>query len=140
MNNNVIQATKNVFQISEDDRMPINTMQNNIYLSEPASFFKGEDDEHFFTLDIAAPGYYKDEIEISMIHGILRVSANKKRTSRGHNCRQIIEEVDTDSIERLFKLAKEVQHEHIDATYRNGIIHLKFSPGNEKDVYEVELK
>ena len=63
----------------------------------------------------------------------------KKRTSRGHRCRQIIEEVDTDSIERLFKLAKEVQREHIDATYRDGVIHLKFSPGNEKDVYQVEL-
>lgn len=140
MNKKTVQALKNVLPMSEDDRMPINDVQKSIYLSEPASFFKGEEDEHFFTLDISAPGYYKDEIEVSMLRGMLRVSATKKRTSRGHHCRQIIEEIDTDSIERLFKLATEVQHEHIDVTYQNGIIHIKFSPGNEKDVYQVDIK
>ena len=123
---------------TEDDIMPI-PRRKEVTLSPPVSFFQATEDKEYFTIDIPAVGYKKEEIEISVIRGLLRVKANKRRISRGHRCAQIIEEIDTDSIERLFKLANFVQHKHIDATYQNDVIHLSFSPGNEREIHEVEI-
>ena len=124
---------------TEDDIMPL-LPRKDIQLSRPASFFQVAESDEYFTLDIPAVGYKKEEIEIFVINGLLRVNANKIRKSRGHNCAQIIEEIDTDSIERMFRLASFVQHEHIDATYKDDVIHLSFSPGNEKDIHKVEIQ
>lgn len=137
---NKINPGHNPFSLgTKDDIMPIPARQD-IQLSRPAAFFQSAESPEYFTLDIPAVGYEKEEIEIFVINGLLRVSANKKRTSRGHHCAQIIEEIDTDSIERLFKLADFVQHEHIDATYQNDVIHLSFTPGNEKDIHQVDIQ
>ncbi len=138
--NNKIQPGHNPYPLgTADDIMPI-PHRRDIKLSRPTAFFQAAKSDEYFTLDIPAVGYKKEEIEIFVTKGILRINANKKRISRGLRSAQIIEEIDTDSIERLFKLADFVQHEHIDATYENDVIHLSFSPGNEKDTHKVEIQ
>jgi len=138
--NNTARPGHNPYPLgTEDDIMPLSPRRD-IQLSPPAAFFHAAESDEYFTLDIPAVGYKKEEIEIFVIKGLLRVNANKKRISRGHRCAQIIEEIDTDSIERLFKLAEFVHHEHIDATYQDDMIHLSFSPGNEKDIHKVEIQ
>lgn len=123
-----------------EDVFPITTSGTTIPVSLSSTLFKATEDKERFTIEIPAVGYTKEEIEVYVIRNILRVNAKKRRRNFFHNSPQILEEIDTDEIVRVFKLADFVQHEHISATYKEDVITLHFSPGKEKDIHAVEIK
>lgn len=90
-----------------------------------------------FELEVAIPGYSKEEIEISVKNNLLIIRGAKKKNEL-HESEYVIKEFDNDTFERVFQLAKEIGHEKITATYKNGILRLTFIdvPGEEEVAYK----
>ncbi len=79
-----------------------------------------------FELELAVPGFSKDEIEIVLKGDVLTVRGEKSRAEHQAGAEFILEEFDFDSFERSFKLAPGIAHERIVAAYENGILKLTF--------------
>lgn len=79
-----------------------------------------------FELQIAVPGYTKDEIEVLLEGDILKVRGKKNHVEETVDHEYIVEEFDYNSFERCFKLNQSIAREEIEATCKNGILTLVF--------------
>jgi len=94
-------------------------------------------DDKIFELQLAVPGFAKDEIEILVKEGVLTVRGEKSKSEQIEKSQYILEEFDFQSFERNFRLADSVAKENIDAEYKNGILKLTFVdvPEEEERTY-----
>ena len=77
--------------------------------------------DNAYLLELALPGYGKDEIKVSLENGYLTVSAvRQKREENSNYLRREIAE----SSSRSFYVGTEVEQEDIRAKYENGILNL----------------
>lgn len=83
-------------------------------------------DEKIFELELAVPGFTKDELEVLVKDGVLTVRGEKSKSEHVEKSKYILEEFDFKSFERCFRLAENVAKENIEAEYRNGILKLTF--------------
>jgi len=90
----------------------------------PANLRKDGD---LFELELAVPGFTKEEIEITLKDDVLVVKGEKSRAERRPGAEFIMEEFDFDSFERAFKLASGIAHEQIAASCEHGILKLSFT-------------
>lgn len=91
---------------------------------EPAVNMKATVNE--FLLEVATPGFAKEDIVVEVKGDILTVKGEKSKTENIDNQDFIVYEFDTDKFERQFKLASEINPENIAAKYENGILKLNF--------------
>ncbi len=77
-------------------------------------------------LELAVPGYRKEEIEILVQDDLLKIRGEKNNKGKTESSQYILEEFDLETFERCFRLADGVGHEKITATLRNGILRLLF--------------
>lgn len=77
-----------------------------------------------FGLEFAAPGFKKEDFKVSVDNGVLNISAEKKEEKNEENSKFTRKEFSYNSFSRSFSLPENVDHEHIDAKYENGILHL----------------
>jgi HSP20 family protein len=89
----------------------------------PAANFKREG--FHFEIEVAMPGFLKEEIHVSVFDDILTVRGEKTKEEKPPS-EYIVQEFDADIVERQFKLAKEIIHEKISAKYDNGLLKLTF--------------
>lgn len=91
--------------------------------------------EHLFELQLAIPGYKKEELEIELRDDVLivRGERNSSPTRMEKEGTFIIEEFDFDSFERSFRLSPDIAHEKIEATYDKGILHITFEDVPEEE-------
>lgn len=80
-----------------------------------------------FELEMAVPGFSKEEIKITLEDDILTVKGEKSRAERRPGAEFILEEFDFDSFERAFKLAPGIVHDQIAASCEHGILKLSFT-------------
>lgn len=80
-----------------------------------------------FDLELAVPGFSREEIEITLKDDILKVKGEKSRAERRPGAEFIMEEFDFDSFERAFKLAPGIVHDQIAASCEHGILKLSFT-------------
>ncbi len=74
-----------------------------------------------FRLDIAAPGYRKEDFSVSIVNDVLKISANRDNNSvEGET--YIRCEFMNGSFERSFVVGKAIDTSKIDARYENGIL------------------
>lgn len=90
-------------------------------------------EDTLFELELAVPGFFKDEIEIALKDDVLTVCGEKTKSERMAGADFILEEFDFDSFERSFKLAPGIAREKITATCENGILKLSFRNVPEAD-------
>lgn len=83
-------------------------------------------EEALFELELAIPGFVKEEIEIVLKDDILTVRGEKTKSERMGGAEFILEEFDFDTFERSFKLAPGIAREKISAFCENGILKLTF--------------
>jgi len=88
-----------------------------------------------FEMEVMAPGFSKDELEITVKDDILTIRGEQSTSKKDKGGKYIVEEFDFKSFERKFKLANAIGHEKITAKYDNGILRLTFI-----DVAEEEEK
>lgn len=99
---------------------------------------KGENGE-IFELELAVPGFSKEEIEIQMNDDLLTIRGNKSKSVEVKEADEfLMEEFAIDSFERKFRVAASIAHEKITARYENGILRLTFIdvPKEEEKLFQ----
>lgn len=97
--------------------------------------------DQIFVLEIAVPGFAKDEIEITVNDDILKIRGEKAQKEESPDKALILEEFNYDSFERNFRLAKGLGHEKITARLDAGILRLEFIdvPEDQEKMYQKVL-
>jgi len=99
-------------------------------------------DGKIFEMEVAVPGFQKEELEIAVKKDVLSIRAEKRASEKENDSEFILEEFNFDSFERKFKLAKSISREKINAEYEKGILRLTFievPAEEEKELQEVEV-
>jgi len=93
-----------------------------------------------YEMEVRIPGFKKSEISVSLNGGVLSISAEKSKTNFPAN-EYVLQEFDTDLVERKFKLSEDISKEKIDAVYENGILKLRFiDVSKDKERYVKKVK
>ncbi|MDX1942674.1 MAG: Hsp20/alpha crystallin family protein [Saprospiraceae bacterium] len=79
-----------------------------------------------FELELAVPGFTKDELEVIVKDGVLTIRGERSRSEHSETSQYILEEFNYNSFERSFRLAENVAQEDIVAKYENGLLKLTF--------------
>ncbi|TAF33489.1 MAG: Hsp20/alpha crystallin family protein [Cytophagales bacterium] len=109
----------------------MSTVLNEPWLEEPLRNFRStpavnvsETDEAYF-LEMAAPGYEKEDFKIDVDGHSLKISSKKAQENDTNDSKRYTKrEFKYSHFERSFKLPKEAHKEHITAKYHNGILTL----------------
>lgn len=78
-----------------------------------------------FTLEFAVPGMKKEDFKISLNDGLLTISSERRFEKEDKNDGYVNREFSYNSFSRSFTLPKDVDDEHISATYEDGILKVK---------------
>jgi HSP20 family protein len=95
-----------------------------------------------YELELAVPGFTKEEIQISVADAILRIKGEKRKQEDSKVDEYLLEEFDYSFFEREFRLAESIAQEDIQAKLEKGILRLIFVdvPEEEEKRYrEVEV-
>jgi len=91
-----------------------------------------EDDNNYF-LEVAAPGVKKEDFKLKVEDNVLHISAssqkNEEETKNGG--RYTRREFSCSSFSRSFTLPETIQIDGIQATYENGIMHIRLPKRDE---------
>lgn len=94
-----------------------------------------------FEMEVAVPGFNKDEITITITDDILTIKGEKKKKKKKIDSEYVLQEFERGSFERQFKLAKNIGHEKVKAKYKNGILKIKFfDVPTEKEIKNKEVE
>lgn len=99
------------------------------YIPYPSANVKKHQD--FFDLELAVPGFKKEELEIILFHGVLRVKGEKAVERVTDGTQFIRKEHDLESFEREFELGEDADEERIDAKYEEGMLKIRLYRKNE---------
>ncbi|ACF13730.1 heat shock protein Hsp20 [Chloroherpeton thalassium ATCC 35110] len=99
------------------------------------------EDEAALYIDAELPGVKKEQISLAVDENVLTIKAERKHESEEKKKNYHRVERIYGSFARSFALADNIDRENIDATYDNGILHLKL-PKIEpvKNVRQIEVK
>jgi len=101
-----------------------------------------ENDKNY-EVELAAPGYDKKDFSISLDHGLLTVSAEKREEKEQKEDNYTRREFGYSSFSRSFNLPTNTNEEHIDAKYIDGVLRLtidKQENANGKSRKEISIK
>ena len=82
-----------------------------------------------FDIELAIPGFLKDEIEVSLENDVLHVSASKEKESVEEDVEGYTrKEFNYNSFDRRIKVPNTVnQDKEVKATYNNGVLYLQLT-------------
>ncbi len=80
-----------------------------------------------FEIELAVPGFKKNELEVFVDDDILTIKGEKVQKNGLSDEKYILEEFDRHSFERRFRLGEGIGHEKIAAKYEDGILRLSFT-------------
>lgn len=93
-------------------------------------------------MEVAVPGYKKDEIQVLLENGYLIIRGEKEDSAHEKSEGYVMEEFGFKAFERSFHLREEIAHEKVKARYENGVLHIEIEdvPKEEEKAYqEVEI-
>lgn len=87
-----------------------------------------ENDKNY-EVEVASPGYTKNDFQISIDHGLLTISADKKmeKEDKGKDDNYTRREFGYTSFSRSFNLPVNTNEEDIDARYEDGVLKLSIA-------------
>jgi HSP20 family protein len=77
-----------------------------------------------FDLELAAPGFKKEEFSISTDNGILSISAETKSEKEESDEKYTRKEFNFSKFKRSFALPDNIDTEDVEAKYENGVLHV----------------
>ncbi len=83
-----------------------------------------KENENEYSLDLALPGYGKDEIKVSLANGYLTVSARKREKDEDKDKDRYLRREISESTSRSYYVGTDITQEQIKAKYDNGILRL----------------
>ncbi len=98
-------------------------------------------DAQSFYIELEVPGMKKDDIKISFKDNALTISGDKKDYSKGKKTEEILKaERNFGSFTRSFLLSDEINPEHIEASFEDGILKVTIAKAVKKTADEKEIK
>ena len=85
-----------------------------------------EKEHTLFEMELAMPGFSKEDISITILDDLLTIKGKKKNEERPSS-HFLIKEFDVDIVERKFKLDDDLVNEKVRATYRDGMVKIIFT-------------
>ena len=107
-------------------------------LNAPAVNVEETDKE--FRIEVAAPGLEKNDLKISVTDGVLTISSEKKIENEEKKDRYLRREFGYTSFSRSFTLPDGTDSEKINATHKNGVLHIGIPKEEVKIVPLKEIK
>ena len=92
-----------------------------------------KENDNDYELELALPGYGKDEIKVSLENGYLTVSAEKH--NKEENKRYLRREI-SESTSRSYYVGSEIKREQIKAKFDNGMLMLTVPKSAPKQINE----
>lgn len=97
------------------------------------SFFKNQalpavnirESDTNFEIEVAAPGYKKDDFKIEVSDGVLTISAEEKEEKSEKAENYTRQEFSSSSFSRSFGLPENVNEEQVQARYKDGLLQLQ---------------
>jgi HSP20 family protein len=96
-----------------------------------------KENEKSYDIDLAVPGFDKKDINITIDHGMLTISGEKKAERETQEDESMRQEFNVASFSRSFNLPVDTTEEDIQARYENGILKLSIS---KKEKAPAQLK
>ncbi|MFW5959490.1 MAG: Hsp20/alpha crystallin family protein [Chitinivibrionales bacterium] len=93
-----------------------------------------------YRLSADIPGVDKDDIEISVENGTLRISGEKKQENKEEKQGYNHFERCYGKFERSFKLPEDADHEGITADYKNGVLNLHIKKSEKAKPRSIEIE
>ncbi len=93
--------------------------------------------EDSFIVELAVPGYSKEEISINLEQQILKISAEAKENGTADN-KFLRREFSLSGFDRSFTLPKSIDNEKISADFRDGILKITL-PRKQEEVIRKEI-
>lgn len=90
------------------------------------------ENENDYELELALPGYSKDEIKVSLENGYLTVSAERQK--KEENAKRYLRREISESTSRSYYVGSDVTREQIKAKYDNGILSLNVPKSAPKQI------
>lgn len=81
-----------------------------------------KESDNGYDIEVAAPGYNKDDFDISVDHNILTIKAEMEDKQEDEKMQR--KEFHYASFQRSFTLPENVNEDKIDAKYKDGILHI----------------
>lgn len=116
-----------------------NEFFNNSYSApaSPSANIKETDDA--FLIDLAIPGFSKDDFKIEVRDRIMEVSSTSETENEEKNENYIRKEFSHNSFSRSFRLPRTVDAEKISAAYESGVLKLNLPKREEAKMKEPRL-
>ena len=95
-----------------------------------------------FRIELAAPGYTREDFKVEHESGVLTISSEKKQEKSDNDDRYTRQEFSYASFKRTFSLPEYVDAEKISAEYKNGLLMLaipKKEEAKQKPVREIKI-
>ncbi len=93
--------------------------------------------DSIYNIELASPGKSKEDFQIDLENGILKISTEKKEETNEENKEYTRREFKHLSFTRSFTLPKEADENQVSAEYTNGILHLKI--GKKEEVKQKKI-
>nr|MBN2276293.1 Hsp20/alpha crystallin family protein [candidate division Zixibacteria bacterium] len=90
-------------------------------------------------LHFELPGMEKDQIKVMVEDGVLTVSGERRQESEEKDKNYIRTERSYGSFSRSFTLSENVDHEHIQAEYKNGILNVSLKKTEKAKPKEISV-
>ncbi|HEY0769539.1 MAG TPA: Hsp20/alpha crystallin family protein [Sphingobacteriaceae bacterium] len=84
-----------------------------------------KENENSFEVEVAAPGYQKQDFKIDIQNGVLHISAETREEKAEESENYTRKEFSYSSFNRSFSLPENVKEENVTAKYDNGLLLLK---------------
>lgn len=94
-----------------------------------------------FVLEMELPGFDKDDIEVTVERGILTVTGqHRAEAEESERATYHVRERSFDRFSRSFSLPRSVDADSVDATYKNGILHVTLPKVAEAKPRQIAVK
>jgi HSP20 family protein len=92
-----------------------------------------KENDKSYEIEVAAPGYDKKDFNISIDNGLLTVSAEKREEKEKKEDNYTRREFGFSSFSRSFNLPTNINDEHVDAKYTDGVLKLTIEKKQESN-------
>jgi HSP20 family protein len=122
----------------------LNELNNAAEQSSPKPIKKDEfkpltnisENEHNYILEMAIPGFDKNQVEISVENNVLKVTGTRETKEYKTKYKA---EYDFKSFERLFTLSNDIDTQNISAKFDNGILTISLNKKEEVKPRKIEI-
>jgi len=91
-----------------------------------------------FVIEVAAPGLKKDDFQIEIDNGVLKISSEKKQEQENKDEKFLRREFSYCSFKRTFSLPETIEVDKVEAKHENGILYVQLPKRDEAKVKPIK--